>query len=100
MGRVVGETVGSGVRSTQLASAQVQHFVMSKIIECFTWWTFRIFFIFSCLGKGKGESEAPGWGGDQFYIENPKGGREAGRGRGAGGCLRQIGEFQGVGGGG
>ena len=28
-----------------------------------TWWTVRIFFIFFCSGRGKGESEAPGGGG-------------------------------------
>ena len=38
-----------------------------------TWWTFRIFFIFfSAQGREKGESEAPGGGGDRFFIENPR----------------------------
>ena len=32
-----------------------------------TWRTFRIFFIFFCSGRGKGESEAPGGGGSIFY---------------------------------
>ena len=32
-----------------------------------TWWTFRIFLIVFCLGRGKGESEAKGGGGPIFY---------------------------------
>ena len=37
---------------------------------------FRIFFIFFCSGRGKGESEAPGGGGDPFCFENPRRGGE------------------------
>ena len=60
----------------------------------FAWWTFRIFFIFFCLGEGwKGESEAPGRGGGRFSVENPRGGggssyERGGSGEGPGGCLR------------
>ena len=51
----------------------------------FSWWTFRIFFIFFCSGRGKGESEAPGRGEDRSFIENPRTGvSRTGRGRGAG----------------
>ena len=49
------------------------------------WWTFRIFFIFSCSGRGKRESEAAEGGGVRFFIENPRRGvprRERGRGAG------------------
>ena len=42
---------------------------------------FRIFFIFSALGRGKGESEAP--------KRSPGGGGA----EGPGGCLRRIGEL-------
>ena len=61
------------------------------------WWTFRIFFIFFCLGEGKGESEAPGaGGGGDIVLKIPGGGgglpggwRRGGEG--PGGCLRGIG---------
>ena len=53
-----------------------------------TWWTFRIFLIFSARGEGKGEFEAPGGGGGRIFIENPRRGGSPGRGgeggRGAG----------------
>ena len=54
-----------------------------------TWWTFRIFLIFFCSGRGNGESEAPGEGGgvDQFlFLKIPGGGgvSRRGRSRGAG----------------
>ena len=39
--------------------------------SCSAWWTFWIFFIFSCSGEGKREPEAPGGGRDGFFIENP-----------------------------
>ena len=39
-----------------------------------TWWTFRIFFIFFCSGRGKGDSEAPGTGGMGFLLKIPGGG--------------------------
>ena len=50
------------------------------------WWTSRIFSIFFCSGRRKGESEAPGGGGgSRFLIENPRrGGLQEGRGGGAG----------------
>ena len=42
-------------------------------------------FYFFCSGRGKGESEAPGGGGDLFFIEKCQGGAfQDGRGRGAG----------------
>ena len=48
-----------------------------------------IFYLFSALGRGKGESEAPGGGGGLF-AENPRrGGLPGGWGRGGerpGGC--------------
>ena len=54
-----------------------------------SWWTFRIFLIFFCSGRGKWESEAAGGGGGvRFFIEIPRrgGGRfpQEGKGRGAG----------------
>ena len=56
-----------------------------------TWWTFRIFFIFFCSGRGKEQFEAPGKGGFRFLIENPRRGVSRGRGsEGPGGCLRRI----------
>ena len=43
-------------------------------------WTFRIFFIFLCWGRGKGESEAPVGGGVGFLLKILEGGGGAGRG--------------------
>ena len=56
------------------------------------------YFYFSCLGEGKGESEAPGrGGGGQLFIENPtKGGALPG----GGGCARGREGLQGMWGGG
>ena len=60
-----------------------------------TWWTFRIFFIFSCSGRGKGESEEVGRGGS-IFIENPKRGVfRRGRARGAGRVSAPNGGFLG-----
>ena len=43
--------------------------------------TFRIFLILFRSGEGKGESEAPGRGGNDFFFENPwRGGVSPGRG--------------------
>ena len=66
-----------------------------------SWWTFQIFFIFFCLGRGKGESEAAAGGGDfRFLLKIPGGGFPGARGEeGPGGCLRRIGEFAQGGGG-
>ena len=49
------------------------------------------FFVFFCLCRGKGESEAPRGG--SVFIENPRSGGFAGGGggEGPGGCLRRIG---------
>ena len=66
-----------------------------------TWWTFRIFFIFFCLGRRKGESEAPGvGGGGRFLFKIPGGGvLQEGEGpRGPGQCLQRIGDLGGGGG--
>ena len=49
-----------------------------------TWWTFRIFFIFSGRGKGKGESEAPGGRGG-YLLKIPGGSRVSRAGGGGGG---------------
>ena len=55
--------------------------------ETKTWWTFRIFLIFPCSGRGRGSLRRHG-GEDRFVIEIPGGGgvsrRGGGRGRGAG----------------
>ena len=37
------------------------------------WWTFRIFFIFSARGRGRGQLEAPGGGGRFFYSKSQEG---------------------------
>ena len=59
-----------------------------------TWWTFRIFFIFFCSGRGKGESEAPGEGGGRFLVKIPGGGvSRTGGAEGPGGRPQRIGEF-------
>ena len=63
------------------------------------WWTFRIFFIFFCSGRGKGEFEAPGGGGGRFLIENPaQGGVCFEEGEGPGGVCGELGIFLGGGG--
>ena len=63
------------------------------------WRTFRIFFIFSARGGGRGSPRPPGGGGGRFFIENPRGGGcPGGEGaEGPGGCLRRIGDFSGGG---
>ena len=47
--------------------------VLTKTVKMtYSGWTFRIFFIFfSARGRGR-ESKAPGGGGDDFFIENPR----------------------------
>ena len=40
--------------------------------SCLSWWTFRIFLIFSRRGGGKEESGATGRGRELFFIENPR----------------------------
>ena len=44
-----------------------------------TWWTFRIFFIFSAWGSGRGSLRRRE-GGVDFFIENPRGGGSPGEG--------------------
>ena len=46
--------------------------------ELKTWWTFRIFFIFSARGRGRGSPGRQGWGRSIFYWKSQGGG---------GGCL-------------
>ena len=61
-----------------------------------TQWTFRIFSIFFCSEKGKGESEAPRGRGSVFLLTKPGGGggvsQEGGGGGGKGrrACLLGI----------
>ena len=62
-----------------------------------TWWTFRIFFIFSARGRGRG-SEAPerGWEGSGFLLKIPGGGfsqprEEEGEPRGREGVCGEFG---------
>ena len=52
---------------------------------------------FSCSGRGKGESEAPGGEGGRLFIENPRKGGFSRRGGAEvpGACLWRIGEFGG-----
>ena len=54
----------------------------------FSWWTFRIFFIFF-VARGRGKGSPRNWeGGGRFFIENPRGGvSRAGGGRGARGWV-------------
>ena len=62
---------------------------------------FRIFFLLG--GRGRGESTAPGGGGDGGFIENPRRERSPGTGRGRGGqegACGELGNFKGGGGGG
>ena len=60
-----------------------------------SWWTFRIFFVFSARKRGRGSPRRREGGG--LIIENPErsglpGGWARGRGgEGSGGCLRGIG---------
>ena len=49
------------------------------LVLTFPWWTFRIFFIFFCSGRGKEEFEAPGGGGNCLFIENTRRGGSPGR---------------------
>ena len=54
----------------------------------------NIFYFFPAGGRGRGESEAPGWGGGRFLLKIPgEGGFSHERGGGGevpGGCLREI----------
>ena len=63
-----------------------------------TWWTLRIFFIFSARGEGR-ESPRRREGEGVVFFENPRrGGSPAwGGAEGPGGCLQRIGEFGGGG---
>ena len=56
---------------------------------------FGYFLFFFCSGRGKGESEAAGWG--RFFTEDPRGGGgcSLGGAGGPGGCLRRIGDLGG-----
>ena len=49
-----------------------------------TWWTFRIFFIFSARGGEGGPRRQKGGGRGQFFIENPRRGVSQERGGGGG----------------
>ena len=56
-------------------------------------WTFRIFFIFFCSGRGKGESRRWRAVGDRFFflMRSPGGGASrTGGAEGPGGCLQRI----------
>ena len=66
-----------------------------------SWWTFRIFFIFICSGRRKGESEAPGVGGGRFLLKIPGGGvsRRGGAKGGREGVCSELGIWGGGGGG-
>ena len=61
----------------------------------FPWWTFRIFFIFSARGGGRGSLRRREGG--SIFIENPRRGfSRRGRGRGAGRVSAgELGEFGG-----
>ena len=61
-----------------------------------SWWTFRIFLIFSARGGGRGSLRRQEGGGFDFYGKSQEGGLQ--EGEGPGGCLRRIGDF-GAGGG-
>ena len=66
---------------------------MSLDVSSIPWWTFRIFFILFCSGRGKGESEEPGGGWVGFLLKVPGGGspREGGGPRGQEGVCRELG---------
>ena len=61
----------------------------------FSWWTFRIFYIFFWSGEGKGESKAPRGGGGRFLLKIPGGGgglfRAGGGGSERAGVCREFG---------
>ena len=66
------------------------HFVtltLLDVIQRLSWWTFRIFFIFSARGRGRGR-RGDRERGVQFFIESPRGagglprGERGGRGAG------------------
>ena len=67
----------------------------------YTWWTFRIFLIFSSRGGGRGSPRRQEEKGSVFFIENPQEGgggfREGEGAEGPGGCLRRIGDLGGGG---
>ena len=56
-------------------------------------------FYFFCSGEGEGSPRHREGGGDWFFIKNPRRGGFSRKGKGPGGCLRQVGEFFGGGGG-
>ena len=57
-------------------------------------WTFRIFFIFSALWRGKGSPRRLEGGGNRIFIENPtRGGGVSRRGRGREGVCGELGNF-------
>ena len=56
-------------------------------------------FYFFCSGEGKGESGAPGGGGEDFLFENPKRGGVSWAGGGGGGAGRVFAGNLGGGGG-
>ena len=65
---------------------------MSRQTSFKTWWTFRIFFIFSARGSGKGSSRRQDGAGGGYLLKIPGGGvSRTGGGEGLGGCLRGFG---------
>ena len=66
----------------------------------FTWWTFRIFFIFSARGGGRGSPRCQEGGGSVFIKKSNEGGGGLQDGRGREGVCSELGTFGGGGGGG